>query len=642
MTGSWIRSSLGALLLATALPVYAAETSPIDLGLDYHSFANIDQVRVTHIDLDLRVDLQGKSISGTATLDFRRLDPRATQMVLDTKDLMVTDVTQKATDVLGATAKNQTVWVSRPFHFEKPDSILGSALVIELPAVRKGVESLRIDYETEDAAATPQWLAPNKTAGRHKFFFYALSAPLGARSWIPLQDTPQVRVTYKAAIHTDANLLAVMSADNDPKVKRNGEYSFVMAHAIPSYSIALAVGDLAFQETGPRSGVYAQKAVVKAAAKEFADTEALLAAGEKLFGPYRWQRFDIVVMSPGFGSAATENPRLAFISPTVIAGDKSQVTVIARAVAHSWSGNLVTNATWRDLWLNEGVSAYLGSRLMSAVYGEQRASMEAVLDLKALREELTKCSPKEQVLAIDLRGRDPETACDSVPAEKGRLLLSYLDAKFGRERFDGFLRDYFDHFAFRSISTEEFNQYLRESLLDRFPGIVALPQVLAWENAPGIPADAVLPSSSALTQVDDARTAWLAGTLAANKIGLDWAAQQRRYFLDDMPATLRAQQLSELDQAKGLTRTQNAQIESSWLELVIRGDYRPGYTRLEEYLKTVGRRGLVAPLYIELMKTPAGSQLAKRVYAVVRPELQPRTAAALDAIVTPEAAEGSE
>jgi leukotriene-A4 hydrolase len=642
MTGSRIRSSLGGLLLVSALRAFAVEAPPIDPGLDYHSFANIDQLRVTHIDLELRIDLQGKSISGIAKLDFKRLDPHATQMVLDTKGLMVTDVSQKATDVLGATAKNQTAWVSRPFHFEKPDSVLGSALVIELPPAHKAAESLRIDYETEDAAAAPQWLAPNKVAGRHKFFLYTLPAPLAARSWIPLQDTPQVRVTFKAAIHTDAGMLAVMSADNDPKVKRNGEYSFVMAQAIPSYSIALAVGDLAFQETGPRSGVYAQKAVVKAAAKEFADTEAMIAAGEKLFGPYRWQRFDLVVMSPGFGSAATENPRLAFISPTVIAGDKSQVEVIARALAHSWSGNLVTNATWRDLWLNEGFSAYLGSRLMSAVYGEQRASMEAVLGLKFLREESAQCSPKDQVLAVDLRGRDPQTACGAVTAEKGRLFLSYLDAKFGRERFDGFLRGYFDHFAFKSISTEEFNQYLRENLLDRFPGIVEPQQVFAWENAPGIPAEAVLPASSALSQVDDARTAWLAGTLAAKKIGVDWGAEQRLYFLDNMPAKLGSQQLSELDQAYGLTRTQNAAIESSWLGLVIRSDYRPGYARLEEYLKTVGRRGLVAPLYIELMKTPAGGVLAKRAYAVARPELQPQSAAALDAIVTPETAEGSE
>ena len=642
MTESGIRSSLGGLVLAWALPAFAADTSPIDPGFDYHSFANVDQFRVTHIELDLRVDLQGKSISGTATLDLKRLDARATQLVLDTKDLMVNDVSQKVTDVLGATAKNQTLWVSRPFHLDKPDPILGSALVIEIPPTRKTVESIRIDYETLDTAAALQWLTPNKAAGRRKSLLYTLSEPIGTRTWIPLQDTPQVRATYKAMIHTDSNVLAVMSADNDPTHKRNGEYSFVMAQAIPSYLIALAVGDLEFKETGPRTGVYAEKPAVKAAAKEFADTEAMIAAGEKLFGPYRWKRFDILVLSPSFPVGGMENPRLSFVSPTAIAGDKSLVSVIARELAPSWSGNLVTNATWRDLWLNEGVSAYLESRLMNAVYGEQRASMEAVLGLKSLREDLAERSPSDQALAIDLRDRDPGLAFSRVPYEKGRLFLSYLDAKFGKDRFDAFLRGYFDHFAFKSVTTEQFNQYLWENLLDRFPGIVAREQVLTWENAPGIPADAVLPVSNALSQVDQARASWLSGTLAPKKFGLDWGAEQWLYFLDDMPATLRAKQLSDLDQAYALTRSQNAEIEHSWLQLVIRNDYRPGYTRLEEYLKTVGRRRLIEPLYVELMKTPAGSDFAKRVYAIARPGLHPQAVAAIDAVVTPEAAEGSE
>jgi hypothetical protein len=267
--------------------------------------------------------------------------------------------------------------------------------------------------------------------------------------------------------------------------------------------------------------------------------------------------------------------------------------------------------------------------------------MDAVLGLKSLREDLARLAPKDQVLAVDLRDRDPELALSDVPYEKGRLFLNFLDAKFGRERFDAFLRSYFDHFAFKSITTEEFNQYLSENLLDRFPGIVAHEQVLAWENAPGIPADAVLPVSSALLQVDDARTAWLGGTLAAKKFGLDWGADQWLYFLDGMPA-LRTQQLAELDQAYGLTRSQNAEIEQRWLELVIRTDYRPGYARLEEYLKSVGRRKLILPLYVALMKAPAGSEFAKRVYAVARPGLHPQTAAAIDAIVTPETVEGAE
>jgi hypothetical protein len=581
-------------------------------------------------------------ISGGVGLEFKRLDPRATQLVLDTKDLMINDVSQKATDVLGATAKSQTIWVSRPFHLEKPDPILGSALVIDLPPSRKTVESIRIDYETSPTASALQWLTPKQTAGRHKAFLYTSSEPIGARTWIPLQDTPRVRVTYKAQIHTASDVIAVMSAENDPKVKRTGEYSFVMTQAIPSYLIALAVGDLEFKETGPRTGVYAERSVAKAAAKEFADTESMIAAGEKLFGPYRWTRYDILVMPPSFPVGGMENPRLSFITPTVIAGDKSLVSMIAHELAHSWSGNLVTSATWRDLWLNEGFAEYLQGRIIGALYGEPRASLEAVLDLRSLRGELSELDPLDQVLAIDLRDRDPALAFSRVPYEKGRLFLNYLDAKFGRDRFDAFLRGYFDHFAFKSITTEQFNQYLAENLLDRSPGIVTHEQILAWENASGIPADAVLPGTNALSPVDDARTAWLAGTLQPKKFGLDWSVPQWLYFLDGMPAVLSAKQLEGLDQAYGLTRSANAEIEHGWLELVVRNNYQPSHARLEEYLKTIGRRKLIVPLYAGLMKTPAGSDFAKRVYAVARPGYHPEAAAAIDAIVTPAAAEGSE
>ncbi len=638
-----VRARLVGLMLAgVAVPALGANLAPIEPGLDYHSFANVDQFRTTHIALDLRVDLEDKVISGVVSLELKRLDPRATQLVLDTKGLTINDVNQKATDVLGATDKNQTIWVSRPFHLDKPDPILGSALVIDLPPSRKAVESIQIDYQTQPSAAALQWLTPKQTAGRKKAFLYTHAEPIGTRSWIPLQDTPQVRVTYKAVVHTDSDVRAVMSAENDPKAKRNGEYSFVMPQAIPSYLIALAVGDLEFKETGPRTGVYAEKSVVKAAAKEFADTEAMMAAAEKLFGPYRWSRYDILVMPPSFPMGGMENPRLSFITPTVIAGDKSLVGVIAHELAHSWSGNLVSNATWRDVWLNEGFTDYLESRIMNAVYGEQRASMEAVLGLDALRDDLAKLRPGDQVLAIDLRDRDPDLAFSAVPYEKGRLFLRYLDAKFGHERFEVFLRGYFERFAFQSITTEQFTDYLAQNLLERFPGIVSREQVLAWEHDPGIPQDAVLPVSSAFQPVDAARSAWLAGQLSSKKFGSDWVTQQWLYFLDKMPATLSARQLADLDQAYGFTHSQNALLERSWLELVIRNNYQPGFARLEEYLNAIGRRLLIEPLYTDLMKTPSGSEFAKRVYAKARPSYHPNTVKSVDVIVTPLASEAAE
>src|SRR5882757_194889 len=234
----------GLVLACAGLPAAGADLSPIEPGLDYHSFANVDQFRTTHIELDLRVDLEGKVISGVVALELKRLDPQATQLVLDTKDLMINDVMQKATDVLGATAKNQTIWVSRPFHLEKPDPVLGSALVIDLPPTRKTVESIRIDYETLPTAAALQWLTPKQTAGRRKAFLYTQSEPIGARTWIPLQDTPQVRATYTATVHVDRGVRVVMSADNDPKVKEKGEFTFEMSQPVPSYLIALAAGDI--------------------------------------------------------------------------------------------------------------------------------------------------------------------------------------------------------------------------------------------------------------------------------------------------------------------------------------------------------------------------------------------------------------
>jgi len=633
--------ALGLLLAGSASAATSPELAPIQSGLDYHSFANIEQFRVTRLELDLRVDSEARVLRGVVGLSVKRLDPGATQLILDTRDLTVAEVTEKAQGVLGAMSKTETTWVGRPFHFERKDPILGQALVIELPPSNKPTEFIRIEYETSPTAPGLQWVAAGETAGRRQPFMFTQSEPIGTRSWIPLQDTPQVRVSYTATIHTSSDVLAVMSAKSDPAglgrpVKRNGEYAFVMPDAVPSYSIALAVGDLAFKATGPRSGVYADRSVVKAAAAEFTDAEAMIAAAEKLLGPYRWDRYDILVMPPGFPAGATGNPRLTFVTPTVIAGDKSLVSVIAHEVGASWSGNLVTNATWRDAWLNEGFSGYLGSRIMSIVYGDGREMMEQVRRLRALREDLATLDQKDQWLAIDLRDRDPQEALGRVPCEKGRLFLTYLDAKFGRERFDAFLRGYFEHFSAKNVTSEQFVKYLEENLLDRFPGIVARDEVMTWIGGPGIPPDAVLPTSDAFAGVDAARAAWAGGKIAAKKMeSRAWVAQQWLYFLDDMPAQLTTAQVAELDQTFEFSRSSNAEVVQSWLLLAIRHQYQPSFVRLEEYLRTIGRRTLIAPLYREMMKTPAGATQARRVYALARPHYHSSAAAAIDAIVNP-------
>jgi hypothetical protein len=281
------------------------------------------------------------------------------------------------------------------------------------------------------------------------------------------------------------------------------------------------------------------------------------------------------------------------------------------------------------------LSGYLQSRVMSAVYGERRETMERVLTLRALRDDLAELKPGDQVLAIDLRNRDPAQAFTTVPLEKGRLFLTFLDARFGHERFDAFLRGYFDHFAFKTISTEQFVKYLGENLLARFPGIVSQDEVLAWVGTPGIPADAVLPESAVYAAVDEALAAFASGRTAAKTLDTrEWVAQQWMYFLDGLPSLTMAQ-LKDLDDTFGFSRSTNAEIERGWFSVVIRNRYQPGYARLENYLLTMGRRTLVAPLYLELMKTPAGAAQAVRVYKLARPNYARQTAAVIDAIVNP-------
>jgi aminopeptidase N len=611
------------------------DLAPLQSGLDYHSFANIEQFRITHIELDLRVDFRNKVLFGVAALEVKRLDPSATELVLDTRGLDIRDVSEKPSSVIGALAKSETTWVSRPFHLDKSDPILGSPLVIELPPHKRSTQTIKIEYVTSPDSASLHWLDDAHTAGKHHPLMYTLSAPIGARGWIPLQDSALMRITYAAVIHTDDDLLAVMDARNDPDVKHNGNYAFVNRDAMPPSRMALAVGDLRFKATGPRTGVYAEKPLLADAAKEFADTETLLKTAETLFGPYRFERCDLVVLPPPFPLAEVGNPRAPFISSTVVTGDRSEEAVVARAVVQAWAGDLVSGATPRDAWIDAGLAIYMQNRLVREVYGDARVTADRVVAEHSVREDLAQMPKPDQALAVDQRDKDPAVSRHAAD-EKGGLLFTFLDGKFGRERLDAFLQGYFDHFAFKSITTEEFLGYLEQNLLDRFPGIVSAAQVEAWVEEPGLPQDAPVLAVSLYESVDAARSAWLAGKVPAKKLDTrGWTTPQWTHFLDGMPGPLRRDQMSDLDQAFGFTRTANAEIASSWFVLVIKSGYQPSYARLEEFLASNGRQTLLVPLYTELMKTPGGEVLAMRVFALARPAYQAHTAAALEAIVNP-------
>jgi leukotriene-A4 hydrolase len=591
-------------------------------GRDVHSYAQPDQFRVRHVNLDLEVSFVRRELKGAAVLSFDRLDGMAETLVLDSRDLTVCSV-QGSED---------------GFHFSvlthqigHRDDLLGSPIMIRIGAQDRFV---RIEYSTSPGATALQWLEPVQTASGRFPFLFTQSQEIHARSWIPLQDTPAVRVTFAARIRTPPQLAAVMGSDHDPGANRTGLYEFRMSQPIPSYLIALAVGDIDFAPTGPRTGVYAEPPVLASAAREFADTESMLRAAEEMYGPYQWGRFDILVLPPSFPFGGMEIPKLIFVTPTIITGDKSLVSLIAHELAHSWSGNLVTNATWSDFWLNEGFTTYIEHRIIEKVYGRSRAEMEEVLQRRMLDGEMARLDVRDQILHINLEGRDPDAGSTLVPYQKGALFLKTLERACGRRRFDEFLRGYFRQFAFQSITTAEAVEYMSKTLLGDDSVLAESLGLYKWLCEPGLPASAYSAYSAELASVEQAAAQWLERSIPLERVARnEWSPQEVLHFLNSLPADLSPERMQELDRRFNFTSSSNSEVLQRWLVLAVRSHYEPAYAALEKFLRTVGRRTYVKPLFEEMMKSPENRCRAKAIYAEARPKYHPITQATIDQIV---------
>ena len=591
---------------------------------DLHSHANPGEIRVTHAALDLDVSFEDKTLAGWALLSIDRVAPDANRLVVDTRGLEIRRVEARG----GGGEFSETA-----FELGDSDPILGAPLSI---SVHSDADAVRIYYATSPAASGLQWLDPPQTAGKLQPFLFTQSQAIHARSWIPLQDSPGVRVTYTATIRTPPKLRAVMSAEltSSPNGTPKGEYRFAMEQAIPPYLIALAVGDLVFEPMSERTGVWAEPAVIKRAAREFEDTENMMQAVESLYGAYRWGRYDLLVLPPSFPFGGMENPRLTFATPTILAGDKSLVSLVAHELAHSWSGNLVSNATWRDFWLNEGFTVYVENRIQEAVFGSERALMEATLEVAQLEEELARLKPEDQVLHVDLSGRDPDEGFTTVPYIKGMLFLLSLEKAAGRPAFDAFLRGYFDHFAFQSITSADFLKYLAETLLKQNPAIAERVPIARWISEPGLPDGFPRPSSDAFSKVREEARSWAEGETAARGIETrEWVTQQWLHFLRELPDSLGERRLQELDEAFGFSRSGNSEILHQWLLIAVRNDFAEAGETLEHFLTTVGRRKFLKPLYEELVKTPDGLTRARRIYGKARAGYHPIASATVEDIL---------
>lgn len=576
------------------------------MATDPHSFAQPLEAKVTHLNWKAEISFETKKISAIASWEIE-VQPDVDIITLDTK---------------GLTIQKVTLDNDQPTEFKlaENDPILGKALAV---LIKPGTKVINIQYETSPDAEALQWLEPQQTADKKFPFMFTQSQAILARSWVPCQDSPGVRFTYNAEVTVPEDLLALMSASN-PKEKNNtGVYHFEMKQPIPAYLLALVIGDVEFKAISDRAGIYAEPGILDKAVWEFADLEKMIAGAEELYGVYQWERYDVIVLPPSFPFGGMENPRLTFATPTILAGDRSLTSLIAHELAHSWSGNLVTNATWNDFWLNEGFTVYFENRIMEKLYGTDYAEMLASLNLQDLKDEIKSLNEgnlsADTKLLLNLEGRNPDDGVTDIAYNKGYFFLRSVEESYGREKFDAFLKDYFNENAFKSMDTEGFKKYIKKYYQDKFNIQLEDAFFEAWITTEGLPGTIPQPKSTRFKQVDELLAGWKTEKRLDKSASNAWSTHEWLHFLKNLSQTLSLQQMQALDDFGGFSTSGNAEIIAAWGVIAIRNNYEKMYPKIESFLINTGRRKFLSPLYNEMVKTEEGKKRAKVIYEKARP-----------------------
>ncbi|WP_396141417.1 leukotriene A4 hydrolase C-terminal domain-containing protein [Flavobacterium sp.] len=616
---------IGLLILSIAFAISCQKKDPSDKTTpqnqttkDSHSFSNPAEAVVKHLDLDIKVDFDTQTISGKASWTIDNI-AKGNEIIFDENTLNITKVT------LGNDEKET--------QFKLGDSVEFHGKPLRI-TIEPNTTKVNIYYNTTKDGVALQWLKPEQTADKKKPFVFSQGQSIWTRTWIPCQDSPGIRFTYNAKVSVPKDLMALMSAVNPQQKNDTGVYTFKQDKPIPSYLMAIAVGDVEFKSIDNRTGVYAEHSQIDKAKWEFAKLGDMVNAAEKLFGPYRWGRYDVIVLPPSFPFGGMENPNLTFLTPTVLAGDRSLTSLLAHELGHSWSGNLVTNASWDETWLNEGFTTYVEHRIGEEVFGVNEAKMQDVLSRKVLKDnvdELGIDSPDTR-LKIDLSGKNPDEGLSDIPYEKGYAFLQTIEAAVGRKQFDTFLTNYFNDHAFQSINTEAFVAYFNKNLIKGDKVLADKIKLADWIYKPGIPSNIITPVSEDFNAIDAIQKTW-------RKIGIKGLSRkikstnEKQHFIDNLPKDLTIQEITTIDKEFNFTNGGNFVIKRQWFIIAIQHQYKVAYPAIENFLTSYSRTYSLTPLYKEMIKTPEGKVWAKQIYAKAKPGYHATTVHEIESIL---------
>jgi aminopeptidase N len=603
---------LSSLLLLASCDSIDSTYNTFPEGEKDHTNSNFDKARTKHLDWNAEINFDEKKINATAKWTFE--NKGTDELILDIKDITITKVLVSGKEVK---------------HKVKTVDDMGDALVIPISDKDSTAE---ITY-TAGSGTAIQWLAKEQTAGKKMPYLFTQCESIYARTLVPCQDAPANRITYSATVKVPVGMMAVMSAKNPTEKNAEGIYTFEMELPIVTYMIALAAGDIEYKAIDERSGVYTEPSMLAKCAKELEDIPSMITAAERLGGPYPWGNYDVLVCPPSFPIGGMENPRLTFATPTIIAGDKSLVSLIAHELAHSWSGNLVTNSNWNDLWLNEGFTSYFEKRIMEEITDKDYTEMLweiAYQDLQADLKDFKKDKWDDTRLKVDLKNRHPEESFSAIPYDKGALFLRTLEEAVGRQEFDAWLTKYFAAHKFTPMNTGMAVKHMEANLDLEKAGI----DINEWIFNPGLPEKTAYVFPERFKKIDEATKVFLKNPRGAEALNArSWSTHEWLYFLRKLPKPLDTKFLRSLDASYALTGIGNSEIADEWYLQAIASNYEKAYPAMEKFLKSVGRKKFLEPLYKELVKTEDGKKMAIRILDEAAPNYHPLAARKMGTIV---------
>ncbi|OBZ87576.1 Leukotriene A-4 hydrolase [Choanephora cucurbitarum] len=588
--------------------------------IDPSSLSNLSEVTTQHVHFNWNISFTEKKISGHVLLDLITLVPNVSKVVLDTSYLELKSVSLEGKTLEYTVAER---------HLS-----LGSALTVTLPETleKAGTKiQLKVDYATTDKCTAIQYLEPEQTVGKKHPYLFSQCQAIHCRAMSPIQDSPSIKLTYSASVVSP--LPVVMSAlltsvdDNGNGTKT---YQFKQGTTIPSYLIAIGAGNLVGREIGPRSTVWCEPEVIDQAAWEFDDTEKFIATGESLLTPYEWGRYDLLVLPPSFPYGGMENPCLTFVTPTLLAGDKSAVDVIAHEIAHSWMGNLVTTSNWEHFWLNEGWTVFIERKIAARLHGEPERQFSSIIGWKALKEsvELFGSDSPATVLKPDLSsGIDPDDYFSSIPYEKGFNLLYHIEKTVGGPAiFEPYMKAHVERFASKSITTEQWLAHLHE-YMEANHGKEMLEKLKTidfdlWINSTGMPpvdpnfdtslADACY---SLASRWDQARDSSDLSQFSSEDVK-NFSSTQKIVFLERLTdcEPLPHHLLSKMDELYEMSPIRNADVRFRWEQLCVMSSYENIYPSVVDFITQQGRMKFVRPLYRYLYNAKNGATLAQETF----------------------------